>query len=231
MEILALIPARGGSKGITGKNLVPLLGKALLSYTCEAAKHSTMLTRIIVSTDDQKIADAAESFGIDTPFLRPPELAGDTTPMLDVILHALETLKTEENFSPDIFVLLQPTSPLRTGASIDAAVRLLQETGADTVVSVVAVPHQFLPSSLMRETNGRLVPYLESGTGPLRRQDKEVLYARNGPAILVCKVSSLLKNGFYVGDTRAFVMSEKESVDIDTPFDLQLAEMLLKQAE
>lgn len=228
MTILGLIPARGGSKGIPGKNLALLAGKPLLQYTCEAAKASTMLTRVMMSTDDRTIADAAVRYGIDVPFLRPKELAKDDTPMIDVLLHVLSELaKTKQE--PEILVLLQPTSPLRTAKDIDDAVRLLQETRADTVVSVTEVPHQFVPGSLMRLEDGKLHPYGDSSS-PLLRQGKERLYARNGPAVLVLRTAFLKKaKNFYSGDTRAVLMPKERSVDIDDAFDLRLAEMLLRQ--
>ncbi len=230
MTILGLIPARGGSKGIPGKNLVLLHGKPLLQYTCEAAKQSTMLTRVIVSTDDKKIADVAIGFGIEVPFLRPKELADDGTPMIDVLLHMLAEFK-KSGQEPEILVLLQPTSPLRTSKDIDDAVSLLQKTGADTVVSVVEVPHQFVPGSLMRLEDGKLHPYGDQQS-PLLRQHKQRLYARNGPAVLAIRTDFLKKaKGFYSGDTRALLMPKERSVDIDDAFDLRLAEMILQQAQ
>lgn len=230
MKILGLIPARGGSKGIPGKNLISLCGKPLLQYTCEAAKGSKILTRVILSTDDQKIADAATDFGIEVPFLRPKELSEDGTPMIDVLLHVLAELAKLKQ-EPDILVLLQPTSPLRTAEDIDGAIALLQQTGADTVVSVVDVPHRFIPRSLMILQDSRLHPYSEQPS-PLLRQEKQRLYARNGPAVLCLNVAFLKKaKRFYAGDTRAFVMPRERSVDIDEAFDLRLAEMLLKQAQ
>ncbi len=230
MTILGLIPARGGSKGIPGKNLVLVHEKPLLQYTCDAAKASTMLTRVIVSTDDQDIADAAIRCGIEVPFLRPQELAGDSTPMMDVLLQILSVLaKAKEE--PDILVLLQPTSPLRNANDIDDAIELLQKTGADTVVSVIEVPHQFVPGSLMRLEEGKLHPYGDP-LSPLLRQGKQRLYARNGPAVLAVRTDFLKKaKNFYSGDTRALIMPRERSIDIDDAFDLRLAEMILQQAQ
>ena len=230
MMILGLIPARGGSKGIPGKNLVSLCGKPLLQYTCEAAKKSRTLTRTIVSTDDQAIADATRGFGIDVPFLRPKELSDDSTPMIDVLLQTLaELAKTGQE--PDILVLLQPTSPLRTAQDIDDAVTLLEKTGADTVVSVIEVPHQFVPSSLMSLDGDKLHSYSNQAS-PLLRQGKQRLYARNGPAVLVLRTDFLKKaKNFYSGDTRALLMPRERSIDIDDAFDLRLAEMILQQAQ
>ena len=123
MTVLGVIPARGGSKGIPDKNLALVGGRPLLAYTADAVKGSARLTRTIVSTDDARIADSARSLGLDVPFLRPSSLAADDTPMLPVLQHAVDTLKSD-GFRADIVVLLQPTSPLRRGEHIDAAVAL-----------------------------------------------------------------------------------------------------------
>ncbi len=229
MEILGIIPARGNSKGIPRKNLALLAGKSLLQYTAEAAKGSKSLTRTMVSTDDQEIAEAGKKLGLEVPFLRPEVFAKDDTPMLDVLLDLLQTLE-KDGYSPDLLVLLQPTSPLRTSMDIDEAIRLLQDMDADTVVSVVPIPHQFTPACAQRMIDGALIPFLD-GPEILQRQKKEPLYARNGPAIVVCKVSSLQTKGFYGGKTVPYVMPLERSLDIDGPEELAYAEFLLhKQA-
>src|SRR5436190_23965871 len=181
-HVLGIIPARGGSKGIPDKNLMLLGGRPLLAYTADAAKESTRLTRTIVTTDDDRIARSAQSLGVEVPFMRPSSLAGDDVPMLPVLQHAVKTLATE-GFSADIVVLLQPTSPLRRGEHIDAAVTWLERAGGDSVVSVVEVPHQFNPTSVMRVEDGLLKPFL-AGPAATRRQDKPRVLARNGPAVL-----------------------------------------------
>jgi CMP-N-acetylneuraminic acid synthetase len=227
MIVLGVIPARGGSKGIPRKNLAPLGGRPLLAYSCDAARASATLTRVIVSTDDADIARTADRFGVEVPFLRPAALASDATPMLDVLLDLLATLDAREAYRPDVVVLLQPTSPFRRAEHIDGAVRLLQASGADSVVSVVTVPHQFTPASLLQIEGERLVP--AGGTiGPTRRQDKPALFARNGPAVLAVRRSTLIDQGMLYGtDVRPLVMAREDSIDIDDAFDLQVAEMLL----
>jgi CMP-N-acetylneuraminic acid synthetase len=219
---LGIIPARGGSKGIAGKNLVSLAGRPLIAHTFEAARASRMLTRVVLSTDSEPIAALGRAEGIEVPFLRPPDLAADDTPMLAVLQHALAALDGRA----EIVVLLQPTSPLRRAEHIDAAVTMLEESGADSVVSVTAVPHQFTPGSLMRLEEGRLVP-LAGGANHARRQDKPVLFARNGPAVLVTRAHVLASGRLYGDDTRPYVMSREDSIDIDEPFDLELAEAVL----
>lgn len=222
-----MIPARGGSKGIPRKNLAPLAGRPLIAYTVDAARASGELTRILVSTDDEDIAAAARALGADVPFLRPARLAADDTPMLDVLQELLSALEHRERYVPDIVVLLQPTSPFRRAEHIDSAVSLLTSSGADSVVTVVPVPHQFTPSSLMQIQGDRLVP-LTDGPRPLRRQDKPMLFARNGPAVVAVRVRVIREQGtLYGADTRGVVMSREDSFDIDDPFDLKVAELLM----
>ena len=227
MSVLGVIPARGGSKGIPRKNLAPLAGRPLLAYACESARGSRSLARTIVSTDDQEIAAVARTCGVEVPFLRPLRLAGDDTPMVDVLIDVLTTLGSAEDFRPEAVVLLQPTSPFRRASHIDEAVNLLQATGADSVVSVVPVPHQFTPPSLMRMDGDRLVAAVD-GVMPTRRQDKPLLFARNGPAVLAVRTHVILEQrSLYGTDTRGVVMSREDSIDIDDRFDLEMAELLL----
>ena len=213
MHVVALIPARGGSKGIPRKNLAPLAGKPLLNWAIDAALSADTVTRVVVSTDDDEIAAAAGDAEL---LRRPAELAGDDTPMLDVIRHALEHVEPCE-----VLVLLQPTSPLRRSEHVDGALSLLLESDADGVVSVVEVPHAFRPASLMRLESGRLVAL--DPDEPLLRQQRAALYARNGPAVLALRPGARL----YEGDWRAYVMDARDSLDVDTPFDLEVADLLL----
>ena len=229
MASLGIIPARGGSKGIPGKNLRSVAGRPLLAYTAAAARASRRLTRTVVSTDDPAIADAARGLGLEVPFMRPADLALDTTPMLPVLQHAARAMR-EAGFSADALVLLQPTSPLRRAEHIDAALELLESTGADSVVTVVEVPHQFNPVSVMRVEGGRLRPYVE---GPLitRRQEKPRVYARNGPAVLAVRAAVVDRGTLYGDDCRPLVMPPEESVDLDSPADIPYLEFLLSRAD
>jgi CMP-N,N'-diacetyllegionaminic acid synthase len=219
VSVVGLIPARGASKGIPRKNLAPLAGKPLIAWTIEAGLESERLTRTVVSTEDEEIAEVARALGAEV-LARPPALARDETPMHEVLAHAAADLGPAE-----ALVLLQPTSPLRTAAHIDAAVELLLASGADAVVSVVEVPHRYGPASLMKLDGDRLVPHDDSTHAT--RQQKPVVYARNGPAILALRRERLGAD-LYGGDLRAYVMEQRDSVDIDEPFDLELAEFLLR---
>lgn len=216
----------------------------------DAARASGALTRVVVSTDDQDIAAAARSLGAEVPFLRPPHLADDDTPMVDVLVDLVASLDRREGYRPDILVLLQPTSPFRRAEHIDAVVDLLTTSGADSVVTVVPVPHLFVPASLLQLQGDRLVPWTDGppegghddrghvGSGfsltgteaapPRRRQDKPRLFARNGPAVVAVRTRVLTeKKTFYGPDTRGLVMAREDSVDIDDACDLELAELWL----
>jgi len=224
-KILGIIPARGGSKGIPNKNLALLCGRPLLAYTADAVKQSRKLTRTIVSTDDERIAECARSLGLEVPFMRPAPLAADDAPMLPVVQHALEAMK-ERGFDADMVVLLQPTSPLRRAEHIDAAIDWLERTAADSMVSVVEVPHQFNPVSVMRLEDGLLKPFLDGPT-PTRRQDKPRVFARNGPAVLAVRAAVVASGSLYGERSWPLGMSAEDSIDIDTPSDLKLVEFLL----
>ena len=228
MRTLAIIPARGGSKGVPGKNLRPLAGRPLLAYTADAARESRRLSRVIVSTEDPQIRDAARELRLEVPFMRPKELAQDDTLMLPVLQHAVYAMAAQ-GFTAEAIVLLQPTSPLRRGEHIDRAVDLLDTTGADSVVTVVEVPHQFNPVSVLRLDGDRLRPFLE-GPPILRRQDKPRVFARNGPAVLAVRTSVLDGGSMYGDDCRPLLMAAEESLDVDTAADFELLEWLLARS-
>lgn len=228
MKVLGIIPARGGSKGVPGKNLRVVAGRPLLAYTADAARESRRLDRVVLSTDDPAIADAGRRLGLDVPFMRPAALAEDDAPMMPVLRHAVAEMDGR-GFRADAVVLLQPTSPLRTAAHVDAALDLLESTGADSVVTVVEVPHQFSPVSVLALDGDRLRPFLP---GPVvtRRQDKPRVFARNGPAVLAVRVATLRAGSLYGDDCRPLLMDAEASVDIDGPADFDYAEFLLFRA-
>lgn len=228
MSVCGLITARSGSKGIPGKNLANCGGRPLLEWTCIAAVGSTRLDRVLISTDGPEIAAVARACGVEAPFLRPVELATDGAGSLEVIAHALDWLESHSE-PVTALVLLQPTSPLRTAAHIDAAVTLFLDSGADTVVSVMDVPHRFHPESLMVETRGHLAPFAIDRIVPRPRQELLKVVARNGPAVLVTKPSVIRSERLYGDDTRPYHMSAKDSVDVDDSHDLRYAEWLLRE--
>jgi CMP-N-acetylneuraminic acid synthetase len=153
--VLAIVPARGGSKGVPGKNVRLLCGRTLLEYTAAAARDAAVIDRIVVSTDSEEVAAAGRAAGLEVPFLRPAALAQDDTPMLPVIRHAIDEV-TRAGWTPELVVLLQPTSPLRRPDHVARAVDLLRSSGADSVVAVVEVPKHLSPDYVMRIDAGVL---------------------------------------------------------------------------
>ena len=214
-SVLALIPARGGSKGLPGKNLLPVDGRPLLAWTVDAARGSAYVDRIVLSSDDEAIAAAARTCGCEVPFRRPAELASDTAASIDVALHALQQLPGH-----DWLVLLQPTSPLRTAADIDAALERCVTTGARSCVSVTEVA-QSPYWMYMIDNQERLRPVLAAPPGATRRQDLPTVYALNG-AVYVADVPELERTRSFVGPgTVAHVMPPERSIDIDTAADFE----------
>lgn len=227
MTLVALIPARGGSKGIVGKNLARCGERSLLDWAAEAALQSGVIDRAILSTDDDAIAEAGETLGLEIPFRRPADLSGDHALMLGVMQHCLSALRSEGT-DVEALVLLQPTSPFRRAHHVREAVQKFRARRAATLVSVVRVPHRFVPEAQMREDDGKLFPYLGGEVGRTRRQDKEVSFGRNGPAVLIVR-SAVLDSGMLYGDpTVAYEMDHLASIDIDALEDLRLADHLMK---
>ncbi len=220
--VLALIPARGGSKGLPGKNIRLLHGKPLIGWSIDAARAARYVSRVVVSSEDAGILEVARVQGAQIPFVRPAELARDETPGMDVVLHALDQLPDYE-----WVVLLQPTSPLRLAADIDAAIECCLSTGAPACVSVCESAAS--PWWMFRlDDGGRMHSFLPKEQRTVRRQDLPELYALNG-AIYVARTAWLRETrSFLSDDTVAYVMPTERSVDIDTLFDFQLAECLLR---
>lgn len=228
MRVLGIITARGGSKGIPRKNLAPVAGKPLLAWTAEAARAST-LARTVMSTDDEEIAAAAKQLGIDVPFMRPAELALDTTPTLPVLQDVVRRLEAAGEHYDAVFTL-QPTNPLRTAADIDGAIALLAKTGADSVISFVDVGERHPARMKMIDEQGRVIdpPFAEQFEGQ-RRQDLPALWLRDG-SVYVTRRDVLMSKGSIKGDDcRAWIMPVERSCNIDVPFDLWLAEQLLRR--
>ena len=225
-SILGLIVARGGSKSIPRKNIRPVGGKPLIAYTIEAALASGCLDRVVLSTDDPEIAAVAKTFGAEVPFMRPAEMAGDASPVIDAALHAFQWLEKNDHYFPMFGMLLQPTSPLRTAADIQQAVALAVERNADAVVSVVeADRHPYLMKTI--DGQGRLVPFIESPQSGNRRQDLPPVYAINGAIYLIKRSLLAEKRGWCPAGALAYVMPPERSLDVDTPWDLKLADLVL----
>ena len=227
MKILGVITARGGSKTIPRKNIKLLAGKPLIAWTIEAARQSHVLERVIVSTDDERIAAISRKWGAEVPFLRPKKLAEDDTPTFPVLKHAVSFLKSSKGYIPDVVVLLQPTSPLRSAKHIRQAVSLFQKTQADSVVSVCLAEHN--PHWMKRLEGDRVYPFFKDALHDSRRQDLPPVYRPNG-AIYVTRYPVLMKENRMLGeDTRAVVMDAESSIDIDTWLDFKIAELILRE--
>jgi CMP-N,N'-diacetyllegionaminic acid synthase len=225
-EVLAVIPARGGSKGVAGKNIRPLGGRPLIAWTIEAALAATTPMRVVVSTDADDIAEIASRHGAEVPMRRPADLVQDDTPGIDPILHAVEWLDRNEGYRPHLVVVLQPTSPLRTADDIDAAIRLLRDRGAAAVVSVAPTPHH--PAWMKRVTDdGELVEAFESADVLTVRQRLAPLYVLNGAIYLVSREVLMERRSLYATKTYAYVMPPERSIDIDSLWDFELVEFVL----
>jgi len=226
-SVLAIIPARGGSKGLPGKNIKELCGKPLIAWSIEQAKVCSNIDRVVVSTDDDQIAYVAKKYGAEVPFVRPEELASDTASILDVIIHTLDWFEKYEDYRPAYILLLQPTSPLRTIEDIEGAIQTLKYKDARAIVSVCETNHHPWWSNTLPE-NGNMKAFLRPEILNKRRQDLPVFYRLNG-AIYLADTDYLYEcNGFLGQDTRAYIMPKGRSLDIDTEFDLKMAEFLLK---
>lgn len=224
-KILAIIPARSGSKGLKDKNIKELNGKPMIAYTIEAALNSSIFNDVIVSTDSKKYAKIAEKYGAQVPFLRPKELANDYASSNDVILHTLEEMK-KLNKTYDYFMLLQPTSPLRNEKNILEAYELLLEKKANAIVSVCETDHNPLLTNTIDDSLS-MVNFIDNVNNK-RRQDLPKYYRING-AIYLAKVNYYTENqNFYKNKAYAYMMTKKESIDIDDIIDFKLAEVLLK---
>ena len=229
MRVLAIIPARGGSKGVPGKNIKLLSGKPLIEYTTEVVLQSKLLTKVVVSSNDDKIIEVAKNTGVEVPFKRPSNLSEDETPTLPVIKHALAYYKNiGEEF--DAICLLQVTSPFRTVDFLDNALQKFINEGADSLISVQKVPHEYNPHwtfELNEEGN------LKIATGEdiiiSRRQDLPTTYHRDG-SIYITKTSVILEKNSLYGNTIAYIESkEKNFVNIDTLRDWGKAEEIIKR--
>ena len=229
-SILAIIPARGGSIGIVRKNIQVVAGKPLIAYTIDAAAQSKLLSRVVVSTDDPEIAAVAREHGADVPFLRPTEMATDEVSVYPALSHAVLWLEEQEGWQPDYVMLLQPTSPLRTCQDIDSAIQLALDTDADSVVSLCETKlHPYWTKTVTRE--GHIVDFIQLDEPIHRRQHLPPVYALNGSIYLVKRAILVERETFYTDRTLAYIMPASRSLDVDTPWDLELVSLVLADRE
>jgi len=225
-KIIAIIPARGGSKGIPNKNIIDLYGKPLIAYSIEEAKKSKYIDRVIVSTDSLKIEEVSLSYGAEVPFIRSEELSSDSAKSIDVVLDCLQRLKDNSDLY-DYVVLLQPTSPLRMCVDIDRAIEMVIEFNSKSLVSVSEVDKS--PILMRTVKNNRMFKIMNYNSDNLRRQELPKFYIFNG-AIYISSVEMIYSERAFVNnDTIPFIMDKERSIDIDEPKDIVLAEYFLKR--
>jgi len=224
-RILAVIPARGGSKGVPHKNIRPFVGKPLLVHTIETAKAVPAIDRIIVTTDDSEISHIAHAAGAEVPLLRPAELSNDTSRVADAVIHLLEWLKINENYEPSHVLLLQPTSPLRTAEDIERAIRLFQYKNADSLVSVCRTENILLTKD-SDDTLSVVNP--EQSQAP-NRQELSPYYRLDGSMIYLIKTKTLqVAKSFLAGKLVGYEIDRWRAVDIDEPQDFVLGELVYR---
>jgi len=221
LKVLAVIPARGGSKGLPRKNVLPLAGKPLIAWTLAATQASRYIDRTILSSDDDEIIATALEHGGDVPFKRPDQLAGDVVTTLEVAIHAIDQLP-----GYDLLLILQPTSPLRTTADIDGVLEQLVKTDAASCVSVTE-PDKSPYWAYSIDEKERIAPLIDAELARRRRQDLPAAYVLNG-AVYAAHIPWLKQQQGFVGDdTVAYVMPKEHSLDVDTLLDLQICETVL----
>lgn len=227
IQILAVIPARGGSKGIPKKNIRPFCGKPLIAYSIEAARAAPSVSRIIVDTDSQEIANIAKSFDAEVPFLRPAEFATDTSPIIDSVEHMLGKLKADENYEPTHVLLLQPTSPLRTSQDIENAVALMQKLSANNIISVCRTE-----SLLIQMGDDHKIIMLNPELASANRQQAGKFYKFDGSMIYLIETAVLLRERSFAGGTpHGYEIERWRSVDLDYPEDFVLGELIYQHRD
>lgn len=223
---LGVIPARGGSRSISKKAVHPVAGRPLIAWTIDAARRSMVLDRVVVTTEDVEIARVSRDCGAEVPFMRPAELARDDVPNMEAAIHTLMWLDEHQDYRPEYLVLLQPTSPLRNPEDIEVPVKMARDEGLDSVVSVT--PARQHPG-LMRlvDEHGVATPYDSKMPELPRRQELSPVYAHNG-AVFIVKASVLLSQRTYEPEgTRAYMMPPERSLDVDSPWDIHVADLIL----
>lgn len=225
-KFLAIIPARGGSKGIPNKNIMDICGKPLIAYTIEAGKKSKYIDEIVISTDSNSVKAVAEKYGARIPYLRPEELSNDTAKSIDVILHAIDFYKNN-NMTFDYIILLQPTSPLRTSEDVDKAIEKLINNNGESLVSVCEADENPILMRTIQDDKLREVISFEGGN--LRRQDLPTFYIFNGALYINSNDMLLNQKKFVDENTIPYVMDKRKSVDIDNMLDARLVEAIIKE--
>lgn len=228
MKILAIIPARGGSKRLPRKNIISLEGKPLIAWTIEETKKSKYITDIIVSTDDEEIAEISKKYNIPVPFIRPDYLSNDKATSYDVVVHAIDFLRLHKNKLYDYIILLQPTSPLRTVEDIDGAIEMLISRRADSIISMCECEHPPIWSNTL-PNDLSIVNFDKKEYKNLRSQDIPQYYRYNG-AIYLTKITKLIEEKDFIFDSNsyAYIMPQNRSIDIDNKLDFLFCKTIIK---
>jgi len=229
-EVLAIIPARSGSKSIIDKNIKDFAGKPLMCHSIDHAKNSKLITRVIVSTDNEKYAEIARKHGAETPFIRPKEYAQDNTPDLPVFQHALKWLKENENYEPDLVINLRPTTPARDPIDIDNAIKKILDSDADSLRSMVLVKDHPYWMFKMNE-GGMLIPFDSNNSIKQypRRQLLPNLFITDG-SFDIFRPKNILEGDLFGNKILGYQVDEsKKTIDIDSEFDFKKAEKIQKE--
>ena len=224
MKVVAIIPARSGSKGIHLKNIKKLNGKPLIQYTIDAAKKCKMINRIVVSTDSKKIANISKKLGVEIPFLRPKKISGDVSSMEEVVTHTINFLKSEP-YNPDIIIILQPTSPLRDLKNIDKGIKMIIKDGWTSVIEVSKIKNH--PTKSFKKSMDYLIPLNRNSIQSKNRQELEEIMYPTG-SFFIFKKKYFEKNKSIYSKKIGYIETKKPVIDIDELFDFFIAEMTLK---
>lgn len=227
MNILGIIPARGGSKGVYRKNIKKLNDKPLIGYTIEAAKKSKYIDRLVISTDDNEIAEISKEFGAEIPCLRPDSLSGDVSPTVDCVIHMLNYLKESEGYTPTHIMLLQCTSPLRSYKHINEAVEQFRHSSKKALISVCESEVNPYWTNIFEGDS--LKPFMKDGYKITRRQDLPSVYRVNGAIYLIETEMFLKEKTFQASSLTGYIMDSYSSVDIDTELDFKIAELIMNE--
>jgi CMP-N,N'-diacetyllegionaminic acid synthase len=228
-EILAIIPARGGSKGVLRKNIRKLNGVPLIAYTIEAAMKSKYINRVVVSTEDTEIRDVSLIYGAEVPYLRPDEFASDHSPTIDSIVHMVTWLREKEEYIPDFICLLQCTSPFRNYKHIDEALDVMFKSKMEGIISVCEAEVNPYWANIIKDN--KLQYFIEGGKSITRRQDLPKIYRINGAIYIIETSKLLLSKTFETENITAYIMSNVDSIDIDTELDFKFAELIINQGD
>ena len=226
MKILGIIPARGGSKRIPGKNTKLFCGRPLIEYIIESSLHSKFLDRIVINSDDEKVLNIGSKYPEIIRIKRPDELSGDKARAIEYVRHTIDVLNQGNNEQFDIVVILQPTSPLTTGEDIDNTIQILINAKSDSVVSVMKLNHAIHPVKMKTMEKGRLFPFIEEENGRMAEDELPEIYVRNC-SVYASTINTIQQNKIIGDDCRGYLMPSIRSVDINDLLDFEFAEFLM----